>query len=29
MNPAYLSNPKLDLSFERIVDVPKELIWKA
>ena len=22
-------NPKLDLSFERIVDVPKELIWKA
>ena len=21
--------PKLDLSFERIVDVPKELIWKA
>lgn len=22
-------NPKLDLSFERIVDTPKELIWKA
>jgi uncharacterized protein YndB with AHSA1/START domain len=22
-------DPKLDLSFERIVDVPKELIWKA
>jgi hypothetical protein len=23
------SNPKLDLSFERIVDVLKELAWKA
>lgn len=23
------SNPKLDLNFERIVDVPKELVWKA
>ena len=22
-------DPKLDLSFERIVDVPKELVWKA
>ncbi|MBY0576920.1 MAG: SRPBCC family protein [Gallionellaceae bacterium] len=22
-------DPKLDLSFERIVDLPKELIWKA
>lgn len=22
-------DPKLDLSFERIVEVPKELIWKA
>jgi len=22
-------DPKLDLSFERIVDTPKELIWKA
>lgn len=22
-------DPRLDLSFERIVDVPKELIWKA
>lgn len=22
-------DPKLDLFFERIVDVPKELIWKA
>lgn len=27
MNPPL--DPKLDLSFERIVDVPKELIWKA
>ncbi|MFZ5522807.1 MAG: SRPBCC family protein [Pseudomonadota bacterium] len=22
-------NPKLDLTFERIVDVPRELVWKA
>lgn len=22
-------DPKLDLSFERIVDVPKELVWRA
>lgn len=22
-------DPKLDLFFERTVDVPKELIWKA
>lgn len=29
MNPSYQSDAKLDLSFERIVDVPKELIWKA
>ena len=29
MNPAYQPNAKLDLSFERIVDVPRELIWKA
>ena len=27
MEPSF--NPKLDLSFERIVDAPKELIWKA
>ena len=27
MNQAF--DPKLDLSFERIVDVPRELIWKA
>ena len=24
-----LFNPKLDLTFERIVDVPKELVWRA
>lgn len=26
---AYIFNPQLDLTFERIVDVPRELIWKA
>lgn len=29
MNPSEVFNPELDLSFERIVDVPKELVWKA
>jgi uncharacterized protein YndB with AHSA1/START domain len=29
MNATDRLDPKLDLSFERIVDVPKELIWKA
>lgn len=29
MNPTYQPNSKLDLSFERIVDVPKELVWRA
>ncbi len=29
MNATYQLNPKLDLSFERIVEVPKELIWRA
>lgn len=29
MNSTYQPNPRLDLSFERIVDVPKELIWRA
>lgn len=29
MKNSYQPDPKLDLSFERIVDVPKELIWKA
>jgi len=25
----YVLDPKLDMSFERIVDVPRELVWKA
>ena len=25
----YKTNPQLDLVLERIVDVPKELVWKA
>ena len=29
MNLTYQPNAKLDLSFERIVDVPKELVWRA
>jgi uncharacterized protein YndB with AHSA1/START domain len=29
MNSSNQTDPKLDLFFERIVDVPKELIWKA
>jgi uncharacterized protein YndB with AHSA1/START domain len=31
MNTAntYQFNPKLDLTFERVVDVPKELVWRA
>jgi uncharacterized protein YndB with AHSA1/START domain len=29
MKPTYQFNSKLDLAFERIVDVPKELVWKA
>jgi len=29
MNPTNSFNPKLDLVFERTVDVPRELIWKA
>jgi uncharacterized protein YndB with AHSA1/START domain len=29
MNPTSRLDPNLDLTFERIVDVPKELIWKA
>jgi uncharacterized protein YndB with AHSA1/START domain len=29
VNPTYQPNAKLDLSFERIVDVPKELVWRA
>lgn len=27
MNPTYQPNPKLDLSFERVVALPKELLW--
>lgn len=29
MNATIPFNPKLDLTFERIVDVPRELIWRA
>ena len=29
MNSAYQLNPKLDLTFERTVDVPRALIWQA
>ena len=29
MAPTYQPNVQLDLSFARIVDVPKELIWRA
>ena len=29
MTPTYQPNVQLDLSFARIVDVPKELIWRA
>jgi uncharacterized protein YndB with AHSA1/START domain len=28
-NPAYQPDSRLDLQFERIIDVPKELVWKA
>lgn len=27
--PAIVPNPKLDLVLERVVDVPRELVWKA
>jgi len=29
MRTIYQPNSKLDLSFNRIVDVPVELVWKA
>ncbi|MEQ1591724.1 MAG: SRPBCC family protein [Thiobacillaceae bacterium] len=29
MKPTYQPNPKLDLSFTRIVDVPRALVWRA
>lgn len=25
----YQPNPELDLTFERVVDVPRELVWQA
>ena len=28
-NPTYQPDSRLDLQFERIIDVPKELVWKA
>lgn len=29
MKPTYQPNAKLDLSFTRVVDVPKALVWRA
>ena len=29
MNLTYQPDPKLDLIFKRVVDVPKELVWRA
>ncbi len=29
MKPTYEFNPQLDLVLERVVDVPRELVWKA
>lgn len=29
MSSTFQANSKLDLSFERVVDVPKELVWRA
>lgn len=29
MKAAYQFNSRLDLTFERVVDVPKELVWRA
>lgn len=29
MNATYQFNPRLDLTFERIVEVPKELLWRG
>lgn len=29
MKSTYQANPKLDLSFTRIVDVPRALVWRA
>lgn len=29
MNPTYQFNPELDLTFTRVVDVPRALVWRA
>ena len=29
MLPIYQANPLLDLSFSRVIDVPKHLVWRA
>lgn len=29
MKPTYQFNPKLDLTFTRVVDVPRALVWRA
>lgn len=29
MKPTYQANTQLDLSFSRVIDVPKELVWRA
>lgn len=29
MQPTYQPNPKLDLSFTRVVNVPRALVWRA
>jgi uncharacterized protein YndB with AHSA1/START domain len=29
MKPTYQPHPKLDLSFTRVVDVPRSLVWRA
>lgn len=28
-SPVFAFDPKLDLKLERVVDVPRELVWKA
>ena len=29
MKPTYQANAKLDLSFTRVVNVPRALVWRA
>jgi len=29
MTPTYQPNPKLDLTFTRVIDVPRHLVWRA